>query len=115
LSSSPLVFLGALDMAPISSKLMCDYRYHIGESMLPSMRKFLRYIDLEEIFIAREFYKKVWWFLWRIIRDLKSAPAPPRQALHSVCIHQNLRDVRVILLLSVPDVNQSRYKFCYPG
>ncbi|KAJ7780767.1 FAD/NAD(P)-binding domain-containing protein [Mycena maculata] len=33
-------------------------RYHIGESMLPSIRNFLRYIDLEDTFVAHGFYKK---------------------------------------------------------
>jgi len=34
-------------------------RYHIGESMLPSMRHFLRYIDLEDQFEAHGFTPKV--------------------------------------------------------
>jgi flavin-dependent dehydrogenase len=34
-------------------------RYHVGESMLPSMRHFLRYIDLEDQFEAHGFTPKV--------------------------------------------------------
>ncbi|KAF9002901.1 radH flavin-dependent halogenase [Cyathus striatus] len=34
-------------------------RYHIGESLLPSMRQFLRFIGLEERFLSSGFYKKV--------------------------------------------------------
>lgn len=34
-------------------------RYHIGESMLPSMRHFLRFIDCDEKFNAHGFIKKV--------------------------------------------------------
>lgn len=33
--------------------------YHVGESMLPSMRHFLRYIDLEDQFEAHGFTPKV--------------------------------------------------------
>ena len=35
------------------------HRYHIGESMLASMRYFLRYIDLESTFDNHGFEKKV--------------------------------------------------------
>ncbi|PPR01324.1 hypothetical protein CVT24_006326 [Panaeolus cyanescens] len=34
-------------------------RYHIGESLLPSMRHFLRFIDLEKKFLGHGFYEKV--------------------------------------------------------
>ncbi|KAF8891931.1 hypothetical protein CPB84DRAFT_1711107 [Gymnopilus junonius] len=34
-------------------------RYHIGESMLPSMRQFLHFIDCEEEFLSHGFYTKV--------------------------------------------------------
>lgn len=34
-------------------------RYHIGESMLPSMRHFLRFIDLDDKFNNHGFYIKV--------------------------------------------------------
>ncbi|KAH6659152.1 O-methyltransferase [Truncatella angustata] len=33
-------------------------RYHIGESMLPSMRYFLRFVELEELFDKHQFEKK---------------------------------------------------------
>lgn len=33
--------------------------YHVGESMLPSMRHFLRYIDLEDQFESHGFTPKV--------------------------------------------------------
>ena len=36
-----------------------NHRYHIGESMLASMRYFLRYIDLESAFNDHGFEKKV--------------------------------------------------------
>lgn len=38
--------------------LLTICRYHIGESMLASMRFFLRFIDLEEQFDAMGFQKK---------------------------------------------------------
>lgn len=34
-------------------------RYHIGESMLPSIRHYLRFIDLDEEFDKHGFQKKV--------------------------------------------------------
>ncbi|KAF2128241.1 FAD/NAD(P)-binding domain-containing protein [Dothidotthia symphoricarpi CBS 119687] len=34
-------------------------RYHVGESMLPSLRHFLRFIDLDDTFVAHGFYKKI--------------------------------------------------------
>jgi flavin-dependent dehydrogenase len=34
-------------------------RYHVGESMLPSLRHFLKFIDLDDTFVAHGFYKKV--------------------------------------------------------
>ena len=34
-------------------------RYHVGESMLASMRHFLRFIDLDETFDKHGFNKKV--------------------------------------------------------
>ncbi|KAL3961153.1 hypothetical protein ACCO45_006270 [Purpureocillium lilacinum] len=34
-------------------------RYHIGESMLPSLRHFFRFIDLDDTFVAHGFYKKI--------------------------------------------------------
>lgn len=34
-------------------------RYHVGESMLPSFRHFLRFIDLDETFANHGFRKKV--------------------------------------------------------
>ena len=34
-------------------------RYHIGESMLPSLRHFFRFVDLDETFVNHGFYKKV--------------------------------------------------------
>jgi flavin-dependent dehydrogenase len=34
-------------------------RYHIGESLLPSIRPFLRFVDLEETFQNHGFQKKV--------------------------------------------------------
>jgi hypothetical protein len=34
-------------------------RYHIGESMLPSFRHFLRYIDLDSTFLDHGFTQKV--------------------------------------------------------
>jgi hypothetical protein len=36
-----------------------DHRYHIGESMLPSMRHFLKFIDGYEKFNAHGFNVKV--------------------------------------------------------
>lgn len=38
---------------------MCGCRYHIGESMIASMRYFLRFIDLESTFENHGFQKKV--------------------------------------------------------
>ena len=35
------------------------HRYHIGESMLPSLRHFLRFIDCEDTFLQHGFTKKV--------------------------------------------------------
>jgi hypothetical protein len=37
----------------------CCTRYHIGESMLASMRFFLRFVELEETFDRHGFEKKV--------------------------------------------------------
>jgi flavin-dependent dehydrogenase len=37
-------------------------RYHIGESMLPSIRHFLKFIDVEESVIHYGFTVKVWVF-----------------------------------------------------
>ncbi|KAH9210135.1 hypothetical protein DL95DRAFT_526475 [Leptodontidium sp. 2 PMI_412] len=34
-------------------------RYHIGESMLPSLRHFFRFVDLDSTFVAHGFYKKI--------------------------------------------------------
>ncbi|EFQ33697.1 uncharacterized protein GLRG_08626 [Colletotrichum graminicola M1.001] len=34
-------------------------RYHIGESMLPSLRHFFRFVDLDETFVQHGFYKKI--------------------------------------------------------
>jgi flavin-dependent dehydrogenase len=34
-------------------------RYHVGESMLPSLRHFLRFIDLDDTFVNHGFYKKI--------------------------------------------------------
>ena len=34
-------------------------RYHVGESMLPSMRHFLRFIDLDDTFLKHGFKVKV--------------------------------------------------------
>ena len=34
-------------------------RYHVGESMLPSLRPFLHFIDLDSTFQAHGFQKKV--------------------------------------------------------
>ena len=34
-------------------------RYHVGESMLPSMRHFLRFIDLDDTFLNHGFKVKV--------------------------------------------------------
>ena len=34
-------------------------RYHVGESMLPSMRHFLRFIELDETFLNHGFKIKV--------------------------------------------------------
>jgi flavin-dependent dehydrogenase len=34
-------------------------RYHVGESMLPSLRHFLKFIDLDDTFVAYGFHKKV--------------------------------------------------------
>lgn len=36
-----------------------DYRYHIGESLLPSMKYFLEFIDLYEKFDSHGFLHKV--------------------------------------------------------
>ncbi|KIM95580.1 hypothetical protein OIDMADRAFT_133494 [Oidiodendron maius Zn] len=33
-------------------------RYHIGESMLPSLRHFLRFIELDDVFMAHGFFRK---------------------------------------------------------
>lgn len=35
-------------------------RYHIGESTLPSMRHFFKFIDFDDQFNAHGFFKKVW-------------------------------------------------------
>ena len=42
----------------IGVKTECT-RYHVGESMLPSMRHFLRFIDLDETFLNHGFKIKV--------------------------------------------------------
>ncbi|KAK7183700.1 hypothetical protein DPSP01_011698 [Paraphaeosphaeria sporulosa] len=34
-------------------------RYHVGESMLPSLRHFFRFVDLDSTFVAHGFYKKI--------------------------------------------------------
>ena len=34
-------------------------RYHVGESMLPSLRHFFRFIDLDTTFLDHGFYKKI--------------------------------------------------------
>ena len=34
-------------------------RYHVGESMLPSIRHYLRFIDLESVFDEHGFNRKV--------------------------------------------------------
>jgi flavin-dependent dehydrogenase len=41
-----------------TSQLLTDARYHIGESMLPTMRFFLRLIDAESTFDGQGFQKK---------------------------------------------------------
>ena len=38
---------------------LTQWRYHIGESLLPSVRTFLRFVDLEKTFDSHGFYKKV--------------------------------------------------------
>jgi len=43
-------------------------RYHIGESMLPSMRHFLRFIDLDETFDKYGFVQKVEFHLHKAIK-----------------------------------------------
>lgn len=37
----------------------CSVRYHVGESMVASMRHFLRFIDLDSTFDKYGFVKKV--------------------------------------------------------
>jgi hypothetical protein len=41
------------------ARLIGSFRYHIGESMLPSMRHFLRFIDLDSTFDKYGFKIKV--------------------------------------------------------
>lgn len=36
------------------------FRYHVGESMLPSIRHFLRFIDLDSTFDSYGFVQKVY-------------------------------------------------------
>ena len=42
----------------VETKTNCA-RYHVGESMLPSMRHFLRFIDLDDTFLNHGFKIKV--------------------------------------------------------
>ena len=42
----------------VKTKTNCA-RYHVGESMLPSMRHFLRFIDLDDTFLNHGFKIKV--------------------------------------------------------
>ena len=42
----------------IGTEVECA-RYHVGESMLPSMRHFLRFIDLDDTFLNHGFKVKV--------------------------------------------------------
>ena len=42
----------------VETKTKCA-RYHVGESMLPSMRHFLRFIDLDDTFLNHGFRVKV--------------------------------------------------------
>lgn len=44
-------------------------RYHVGESMLPSMRHFLRFIDLDDKFDAHGFRHKVGRFRQFVLYD----------------------------------------------
>lgn len=60
-------------------RLFCDLewradcpRYHVGESMLPSMRHFLRFIDLDDTFVAHGFRKKVSQPPWTISQSLQA-------------------------------------------
>ena len=39
--------------------LMLSHRYHIGESLLPSVRHFLRFVDAEEKVMSYGFVRKV--------------------------------------------------------
>ena len=48
-------------------------RYHVGESMLASIRHFLRFIDLENTFDAHGFNRKVSW-LWMGRFNVSSGP-----------------------------------------
>lgn len=43
----------------MSCRILTICRYHIGESMLPSLRHFFRFVDLDETFVKHGFYKKV--------------------------------------------------------
>lgn len=43
----------------IADSEVLNFRYHIGESQLASMRHFLRFIDLEKEFDAFGFQRKV--------------------------------------------------------
>ncbi len=38
---------------------MTSIRYHVGESMLPSIRHYVRFIDLDDEFNRQDFTKKV--------------------------------------------------------
>lgn len=46
-------------------------RYHIGESMLASIRHFLRFIDLDSTFDNYGFRKKVSFFSFKFVPDFR--------------------------------------------
>ncbi|RDA92919.1 hypothetical protein CP533_3891 [Ophiocordyceps camponoti-saundersi (nom. inval.)] len=84
-------------------------RYHIGESMLPSMRHFLQVIDFYDDFNARGFTKKVVSPISLLVKKTSSACQrilayqlttclPSRTARHSVSIRLNPMPVQLDFL-----------------
>ena len=46
---------------PYPLRILTRYRYHIGESLLPSVRHYLRFIGAEQKLVEYGFKHKVWW------------------------------------------------------
>lgn len=70
----------------MQSQIMQIYSYHVGESMLASLRHFLRFVDLEQEFEKYGFQVKVDLLIFRAsytltaIIDRRGLQTEPKQA-----------------------------------